>query len=62
MFCLALCELFDRADVTKDGSISITEYIAICDEHGVEIDQMDRELFLSYADETGEVYIWGGSS
>lgn len=51
----ALSELFDRADVTKDGSISITEYIAICDEHGIEIDETDRESFLSYADETGEV-------
>ena len=51
----ALSELFDRADVTKDGSISIAEYIAICDEHGIDIDETDRELFLSYADETGEV-------
>ena len=51
----ALSELFDRADVTKDGSISITEYVAICEEHGVEIDDTDREAFQSYADESGEV-------
>ena len=36
---LALCELFDKADTGGDGTISIQEYIAMCDEYGIAINE-----------------------
>ena len=30
----ALCEVFDRADITRDGTISIAEYMALCEARG----------------------------
>ena len=29
---VALCELFDKADTSGDGTISLEEYMVICDE------------------------------
>ena len=51
----ALCELFDKADVTKDGTISFAEYQAMCDEYGVKLSAEDRVAIKAIADEDGEV-------
>ena len=51
----ALCELFDKADVTKDGTISFAEYQAMCDEYGVKLQPEDRVAIKAIADEDGEV-------
>ena len=51
----ALCELFDKADVTKDGTISFAEYQAMCDEYGVKLQHEDRVAIKAIADEDGEV-------
>ena len=53
----ALCELFDKADVTKDGTISFAEYQAMCDEYGVKLQPEDRVAIKAIADEDGEVNI-----
>ena len=51
----ALCELFDKADVTKDGTISFAEYQAMCDEYGVKLQPEDRVAIKAIAAEDGEV-------
>ena len=53
----ALCELFDKADVTKDGTISFAEYQAMCDEYGVKLSAEDRIAIKAIADEDGEVRV-----
>jgi len=52
----ALCDLFDKADVTKDGTISIQEYLAICEEYGVEVTPEDIKNVEAIADDDGEVH------
>ena len=37
----ALCAVFDQADITRDGTISIAEYMALCEEYGVGLDEED---------------------
>ena len=54
-FCPALCEVFDRADITRDGTISIAEYMALCEEYGVYLDDDDIEAIQDLADKDGEV-------
>jgi len=51
-----LCELFDKADVTKDGTISFAEYQAMCDEYGVKLQPEDRVAIKAIADEDGEIH------
>ena len=50
----ALCEVFDRADITRDGTISIAEYMALCEEYGVYLDDEDIEAIQDLADKDGE--------
>merc|ERR1719334_2779767 len=52
----ALCEVFDKADITRDGTISIAEYMALCEEYGVELSDKDIEAVKEIADEDGEVH------
>ena len=52
---LALCEVFDRADITRDGTISIAEYMALCEEYGVCLDEDDVKQIQELADSDGEV-------
>ena len=52
---LALCELFDKADTGGDGTISIPEYIAMCDEYGIDITDEHIESVKAIANENGEV-------
>ena len=47
----ALCELFDKADNGGDGTISIAEYMAMCDELTEEHLEGVREI----SNENGEV-------
>ena len=53
----ALCELFDKADTGGDGTISIPEYIAMCDEYGIEINEEHINSVKAIANENGEVSI-----
>ena len=47
--------MFDRADITRDGTISIAEYTALCEEYGVLLDDDDIESIQELADSDGEV-------
>ena len=47
--------MFDKADVTKDGTISFAEYQAMCDEYGVKLQAEDKNVIKAIADEDGEV-------
>ena len=51
----ALCELFDKADTGGDGTISIAEYVAMCDEYGVELTEEHLEGVRAIANDSGEV-------
>ena len=51
----ALSELFDKADSSRDGKISIKEYIDMCETYGVELRDEDIREVLEIADEDGEV-------
>ena len=51
----ALSELFDKADSSRDGTISIKEYVDMCETYGVELNEEDIREVLEIADENGEV-------
>ena len=51
----ALCELFDKADTGGDGTISIAEYMAMCDEYGIELTEEHLEGVREISNENGEV-------
>ena len=51
----ALCELFDKADTGGDGTISIEEYVAMCDEYGVELTEEHLDGVRAIANANGEV-------
>ena len=53
---VALCEVFDRADITRDGTISIAEYMALCEEYGVILDEGDVKAINDIADDNGEIH------
>ena len=57
-FSAALCEVFDKADITRDGTISIAEYMALCDEYGVRLTDDDVEDVRNIADADGEVGVY----
>merc|ERR1712062_754227 len=52
----ALCEVFDRADITRGGTISIAEYMALCEEYGVLLDEADIKEIGDIADNDGEIH------
>ena len=54
-FIPALCDVFDKADITRDGTISIAEYMALCEEFGVRLNENDIEAVKNITDEEGEV-------
>jgi len=51
----ALSELFEKADVTRDGSITVHEFLALCEEHGAHIGEEELEAFNKRADNKGEI-------
>ena len=51
-----MCEIFDKADTSGDGTISIAEYLAICEEFGKEVDDEDLEMIKELCDADGEVH------
>lgn len=52
----ALCAVFDQADITRDGTISIAEYMALCEEYGVALDDEDIQEIKDLADQDGEIH------
>merc|ERR1712032_1514683 len=52
----ALCAVFDQADITRDGTISIAEYMALCEEYGVALDDNDIQEIKDLADHDGEIH------
>merc|ERR1711915_382957 len=51
----ALSELFDKADSSRDGKISMKEYVDMCETYGVALTEEDIKEVLETADEFGEV-------
>ena len=51
----ALCELFDKTDTGGDGTISLDEYMVMCDEYGIELTEDHLREVRSIANENGEV-------
>ena len=47
--------MFDKADVTRDGTISIAEYMALCQEYGIVLTEEDIKTVEELADSDGEV-------
>ena len=60
MHLTALCELFDKADTGGDGTISIAEYTAMCDEYGIELTEEHLEGVKAISNEQGEVIFFHG--
>ena len=52
---VALSELFDKADSSRDGKISMKEYVDMCETYGVALTEEDIKEVLEIADEFGEV-------
>ena len=61
-FPVALCELFDKADTGGDGTISLEEYMVMCDEYGIELTEEHLKEVRGISNENGEVKrrIWCG--
>ena len=41
--------------IIRDGSITVHEFLALCEEHGAHISEEDLEAFNKRADDNGEV-------
>ena len=50
-----MCELFEKADATGDGTISIDEYMLMCETYGIELAEEHIDEFRAIADADGEV-------
>ena len=48
-------DLFNKADTTKCGSITLKDYIAICEDHGMTLDEDDLETINALVNENGRV-------
>ena len=49
--------MFDKADVSGDGKVSLDEFMAMCDEFGVQLSEKGKEELKIVFRE--EVYIFG---
>ena len=49
--------MFDKADITRDGTISIAEYLTLCKEYGIEVTDEDIKTVEELADTEGEVIL-----
>ena len=52
---LALGEVFEKFDISGDGTISIEEYKILCQEYGVDLSEDDIMAIRGIADDDGEV-------
>jgi len=48
--------IFDKFDLSKDGTISIEEYQTLCEEYGVNVTEEDIIALKNIADEDGEIH------
>ena len=55
LYFAALCELFDKTDTGGDGTISLKEYMAMCDEYGIELTDEHINDVKSISNDHGEV-------
>ena len=55
MFFAALSEIFDKADISNDGKISISEYFLLCNNYGIEVTDADLAHFETVGDSKGVV-------
>ena len=51
----ALVDLFNKADVTKTGCITLKDYINICEDHGMVLDEEDLETINALVNDYGKV-------
>merc|ERR1712156_29827 len=51
----ALSELFKKVDVSGDGTISIEEYVSMCETYGIKFNDADKERVREIADAQGEI-------
>ena len=51
----ALSNVFEKFDISGDGTISIEEYKILCEEYGVPLSEEDIMAIRAIADEYGEV-------
>ena len=51
----AITEIFEKADISKDGKISISEYLLLCDNYGIEVSDDDIANVEDMADASGVV-------
>ena len=51
----ALEEIFESADISNDGKISLPEYLRLCDNYGIEVADEDLAQFESMEDTEGQV-------
>ena len=49
-------DLFNKADVTKSGSITLKDYITICEDHGMDLDEDDLETINALVNSNGKVF------
>ena len=56
LFSPALVDLFNKADVTKSGSITLKDYITICEDHGMDLDEDDLETINALVNSNGKVF------
>ena len=52
---VALVDLFNKADVTKTGCITLKDYINICEDHGMVLDEEDLETINALVNDYGKV-------
>ena len=49
--------MFDKADTGGDGTISLEEYMVMCDEYGIELTEEHLKEVRSISNDNGEVKI-----
>ena len=52
---MVLYELFDKADTSNDGRVSLSEFLSMCSQHGVKLQQEEIDQFTTLANKDGEV-------
>ena len=55
MFFSALTEIFEKADTSNDGKITIEEYLQLCGNYGIEVSEDDQKNVEAIADANGGV-------